>query len=216
VGFTEKQIRRMMTPVRADRVKERQGQTYVPAHEVKAELIRTFGPGNWDSVIHDVTLVYESSFENPERGNKTYWTVCYRVACTITVRDYDGNQVCQFTEYHAEENAPQPNRGEAHALALTSCASYALRRAAIGLGDNFGLHLYDNGSLSPLVKGTLELTERYPAPKQAPETPQDTLTDAQRAALTNSLGAVEVAGSPQDATQATAPVPAEDSEMAPV
>jgi hypothetical protein len=42
-------------------------------------------------------------------------------------------------------------------MALTSAESYALRRAAISLGDNFGLHLYDKGSLAPLIAGTLAL-----------------------------------------------------------
>jgi hypothetical protein len=151
---------------------------------VRAELIRVFGPGNWDSTIHDVTLVYENQVTGSD--NKERWVVCYRAACTLRVRDYEGNQICEFTEYHAEENAPQPNRGEAHALALTSVESYALRRCAIGIGDAFGLHLYNEGSQSALVKGTLMITDYWG------ETPQQDLSDEQRAALSKSLGATEV------------------------
>ncbi len=44
-------------------------------------------------------------------------------------------------------------------MAITSVESYALRRAAIGLGDRLGLGLYDNGETKPLVKGTLQLTD---------------------------------------------------------
>jgi len=206
VGLTQKQIRRLLTPVRGDRTKRTQGNTYVPAHEVKAELSRIFGPGNWDSSIHDVQLIYETSFENPERGNKTYWTVCYRAACTLRIRDYRGNDVCTFTEYHAEENAPQPNRGEAHALCLTSVESYALRRAAIGLGDAMGLHLYNDGSLAPLIKGTLMMEEVF---GEAPRQPaQDTLTAEQTAALQNSLGATVVREEP-----AETPAPATDEAL---
>src|SRR4249919_3900395 len=195
MSLTEKQVKRLITPVRQGRIKQKQGLSYVPAHEVRAELTRIFGPGNWDSTVHSVELVYESSFENPDKGNKTYWTVCYRAAVTLQIRDYYGNPVAQFTEYHAEENAPQPNRGEAHALALTSVESYALRRAAIGLGDAFGLHLYRDGQLGPLVKGSLVTTDpdsplyNGDTPTIASNTP---LTEEQRKVLADSLGATVV------------------------
>ena len=205
--ITEKQVKRLLTPVRADRTKRTQGNTYVPAHEVKAELSRVFGPGRWDSTVHDVTLIYETSFENPDKGNKTYWTVCYRAACTLRVRDYQGCLIAEFTEYHAEENAPQPNRGEAHALCLTSVESYALRRAAIGLGDAFGLHLYNDGSLAPLIRGTLMNEEVFGlSPSGAP---QEALTDEQTAALQNSLGAVVVSDEPREPAETAAPAEAE-------
>ena len=55
-------------------------------------------------------------------------------------------------------------------MALTSCESYALRRAALDFGDSFGLHLYDGGSMVPLIKGTLLLADPdsplYEAPKE--------------------------------------------------
>lgn len=164
--MTQKQIERTLMPVRKDRILTTQGMSYIPQQEVRAELTRTFGPGNWDSAIHSVELVYETSFE---KGDKTYWLACYRAACTLRVRDYNGEPICEFTEYHVEENAPQPNRGEAHALALTSVSSYALRRAAIGIGDNMGLHLYNKGSHNPIVRGTLMLTEFYGIEPEKPK-----------------------------------------------
>lgn len=160
--LSAEQIRRTLNPVRQDRIESRKQSgrslSYVPQHEVRAELTRTFGPGNWDSQVHDVTLLYENEVPKKD-GNGTNWVACYRAACTLNIRDYEGNHVASFTEYHAEENMPNPNRGEAHAMALTSVESYALRRAAIGLGDNFGLHLYNQGSTAPLVRGTLALTD---------------------------------------------------------
>jgi len=201
--LTQKQVKRLLTPVRQNRTKQTQGNTYVPAHEVKAELSRVFGPGNWDSKVHGVELIYETSFENPDKGNKTYWTVCYRAACTLRVRDYQGWPVAEFTEYHAEENAPQPNRGEAHALCLTSVESYALRRAAIGLGDAFGLHLYADGSLAPLIRGTLMNEEVFGV--GTIEAVQGPLSDDQRAVLENSLGATIVSEEPGEAPEDPAP-----------
>lgn len=194
-GFTRTQVDRLLAPVRPSRIEQTRGQSYVPQYEVRAELSRVFGFGNWDSHIHDLTLIYETE----EEGNdgKFRWKVCYRAACTLTIRGYDGQQICQFTEYHAEESAPQPSRGEAHALAVTSVESYALRRAAINLGDTFGLHLYKDGQVAALVKGSLVLTDTesplyVPGSNVAPTEP--VITDEQRATLENSLGATEVSG----------------------
>jgi hypothetical protein len=191
VPLTAGQVRRLLSPVRPDRIEKVRGMSYVPQFEARAELSRVFGPTNWDATVHDVTLLYE---DTEDRNGKTYWRVAYRAACTLVVRDYDGEQLCSYTEYHAEENAPQPSRGEAHALALTSVESYALRRCCINLGDAFGLHLYRDGQLTPLVKGTLLTTDPdsplYVEGTESPPTP--VLTDEQKTVLTNSLGAVPV------------------------
>jgi hypothetical protein len=194
VPFTKTQVDRILTPVRPSRIESTRGQSYVPQYEVRAELSRVFGPGNWDSHIHDLTLLYEDDYE---KDGKTYWKVCYRAACTLTIKDYEGNPICQYTEYHAEESAPQPSRGEAHALAVTSVESYALRRAAINLGDTFGLHLYKDGQITGLVKGSLMLTDPdsplySPSATPPPTADSGPLTEEQRQVLANSLGAQEI------------------------
>lgn len=176
--LTRTQIARLLKPVRADRVETKQNRSYVPQHEVRAELVRIFGPGNVDHTMHDPVLIYETRIADgdpqfPKNANAPYYYVaCYKAGCTLRVRDYAGNDVAEFTEYHIEENAPLPNRGEAHAMAVTSAQSYALRRAAISLGDALGLHLYNNGSLAPLIGGSLQLVGDpdapfYVAPKAA-------------------------------------------------
>jgi hypothetical protein len=156
MSLTKAQVTRLLTVRPEGTFEAKQGLTYMPTHEVKAELSRIFGPGNWDHTIHDVRLLWESS-EDVTKGSttKTMWRACYLVACTLRVRDYEGSPIFETTEYHAEANSNLPDRGEAHAMAVTSAESYALRRAALDLGDAFGLHLYDNGSKAPLVKGTL-------------------------------------------------------------
>lgn len=189
--LTPAQANRLLTPVVASRIEEVRGNSYVPQYEVRAELSRVFGFGNWDSNIHDVTCIYEIE---DERANGTYWKVCYRAACTLTIRDYEGNQICQYTEWHAEESAPQPSRGEAHALALTSVESYALRRAAINLGDTFGLHLYRDGQRSQLIRGTLLFTDPD-SPMHDPEFGKPVVTPEQQKVLANSLGAQPISGS---------------------
>lgn len=191
--LTAGQIKRLLTPVRPDRIEKVRGQSYVPQFEVRAELSRVFGFGNWDSRIHDMTLIYETEEEGSD--GKMRWKVCYRAACTLSIRDYEGAPLCEFTEWHAEESAPQPSRGEAHALAMTSVESYALRRACINLGDTFGLHLYREGQLGPLIKGTLQTTDPDSplyVPGDTPPPNNPVITPEQQAVLTASLGAVEI------------------------
>lgn len=191
--LTKTQIARLLRPVRADRVEQKQGKAYVPQHEVRAELIRIFGPGNVDHTMHKPELLYEyeqegSGFDaqgNMKNPGKQYWITCYQVGCTLRVRDYQGRPVAEFTEYHTEENSPLPNRGEAHAMAVTSAQSYALRRAAISLGDALGLHLYNGGSVAPLVGGTLQLQGDPDAPYYTPpQPPQAPAGDANTAPAT--------------------------------
>jgi hypothetical protein len=109
------------------------------------------------------TLLYETHLvkgdeQYPEKGTKpSYWVTCYKAGCNLRVFDYDGELIYDCLEWHIEENAPLPNRGEAHAMACTSAQSYALRRAALSLGDALGLHLYEKGQAEAFVRGTLLL-----------------------------------------------------------
>ena len=205
--LTAAQVKRMLTPVRADRVEQKQGLAYVPQQEVRAELIRTFGPGRTDHTMHEPRLIYETRIikgdeQYPAKGTKpTYYVVAYMVGCTLRAYDYDGFLVYECTEYHVEECAPLPNRGEAHAMAVTSAESYALRRAALNLGDNMGLHLYNKGSAAPLVMNTLALAD--------PESPLHAVRPAN---ATESGAGVTTPGSGSEAQSAQpAPSPAVSS-----
>lgn len=181
MGLTRRQVERLVKAIDQGFVENKQGMSYMAQHEVRAELTRIFGFGNWDSQVESMDRLYERTVEQgdsqyPRNGKgQPYYVTCYMAAVRLNIRDYDGNPVCSFVEYHVEENAPLPNRGEANAMAATSVASYALRRAAIGLGDRLGLGLYDKGSTAALVKGTLQLTDPqsplYVKGEDAPEPP---------------------------------------------
>lgn len=167
--LTQAQILALVAGIDPGHVEVKRGMSYMAQYQVRAELTRIFGYGNWDSQVEEMTLLYEKQIlkgggdpQYPTTGKAPeYWVVAYRAAVRLNIRDYWGLPICSFVEYHAEENAPQPNRGEAHALAMTSVESYALRRAAIGLGDRLGLGLYhDKGSTAPLVLRTLQLDDR--------------------------------------------------------
>lgn len=165
MGLTKAQVARLSKAIDPSHVEKKQGLSYMAQHEVRAELTRIFGYGNWDSQVESMDLLYETELakgmpQYPQKGDgRPYYVVAYRASVRLNIRDYQGEPVASFLEYHAEENAPLPNRGEAHAMAITSVESYALRRAALGLGDRLGLGLYNNGQIIPLVKGTLQLID---------------------------------------------------------
>lgn len=183
--LTKKQLARLVQAIDPSHVESKRGMSYMAQHEVRAELTRIFGYGNWDSQVEEMTLLYETRLEKgdpqyPSKGTGApYYVSCYKASVRLNIRDFHGQHVCSFVEYHAEENAPLPNRGEAHAMAITSVQSYALRRAAIGLGDRLGLGLYNKGGTLALVKGTLQLADEEspqytaPAKKAATETTPD-------------------------------------------
>lgn len=188
-GLTRAQVERLTKAIDPNHVENKRGMSYIAQHQARAEMNRIFGFGNWDSQVDEMNLLYETILEqgHPQypknaKGGAPYFVAAYKAAVTVNIRDYWGNHIATFREYHVEENAPLPNRGEAHAMAVTSVESYALRRALIGLGDRLGLGLYNNGQVHPLVLGTLQLTDKesplYIAPPDTQGTPEPPAQDA--------------------------------------
>lgn len=153
--LTFEQIEELVKAINPAYVDKKQKLTYLAQHQARAEMNRIFGYGNWSVDAEDAFLLYET--QQAGKDGKERWVVAYRIRVTVEIRDYWGMPVASYTGVHAEENAPQPNRGEAHALALTSVDSYALRRALINLGDRFGLGLYNGGSTAPHGQYTSQL-----------------------------------------------------------
>lgn len=155
-----RQLEELVKAINPAYVETKQKLTYLAQHQARAEMNRIFGYGNWDVDAGEPTLLYE--YEAPGTGanaGKNYWRVGYRIKITVDIRDLWGMPVASYTGLHAEQNAPQPDRGEAHALALTSVDSYALRRALINLGDRFGLGLYAGGSQAAHGIYTIQLED---------------------------------------------------------
>lgn len=156
--LTFAQVEELVKAINTQYVATQQNMTYLAQHQARAEMNRIFGYANWDVEAAEPVLLYETQEQGTgNKANKTYWKVAYRIAVTVRIRDLWGMPLAEYTGVHAEENAPQPNRGEAHALALTSVDSYALRRALINLGDRFGLGLYNGGSTAPHGQYTVQL-----------------------------------------------------------
>jgi hypothetical protein len=148
--INDEQYSQLLKPLNPSRVAKRTGGgnkslSYLEAWDVKAHLIRIFGFGAWSADVLDTQLAYE---EQTDKGN---WSVGYKVVLRLTLPTLG----CTYTEA-AVGSAMLGQRGEAHDMAIKTAESDALKRAAINLGTQFGLSLYDNGSTKDVVGKTLD------------------------------------------------------------
>lgn len=150
--LTNEQITQLLTPLPESRVRHNRGQAYVEAWDVRRWLIRIFGFGGWSFEVVESQLVRELEHKN---GDKSRWTAVYRVTGRLIIRDTAGREVMRFEDGAAASSDNQPNIGDAHDNALKGAMSGALKRCAVNLGDQFGLSLYNNGGIDPVVIRTI-------------------------------------------------------------
>jgi len=147
--LNDRQYEQLLKPLNESRVAKR-GQagrqlSYLEAWDVKAHLIRIFGFGGWSADVLESTLAFE------DKNEKGQWNVGYKVTLRLSIPTLE----CTYTE-SAVGSANLPQRGEAHDMAIKTAESDALKRAAINLGTQFGLSLYNNGSMRDVVVQTLD------------------------------------------------------------
>lgn len=150
------QIETLFKPLNSIRVAKRDGMSYLEAWDVIAHLTRIFGPLNWDKEVKEVVMIYDEFVNWTPRGQtipKSGYDVAYRSIVRLTIRSELGTKVSEDVATGQAQH--QPNRGDAHDLALKSAVSDALKRAAKDLGNQFGLSLYDSGSLKSVVGSSL-------------------------------------------------------------
>lgn len=155
-GFTRAQVEQLLQPINTRRVlRDGKGHSHVSQQDVLAHLIRVFGFGNFDIDIIRVELVFEIPTEKLKDGKPipNRWDVCYRAMARLTIRDPHGNVICHY-EDGSTATAQNQTRGDGHDLAYKSAISLSKKRAAIALGDQFGLSLYNKGQTTALVRGT--------------------------------------------------------------
>jgi len=153
--LTNEQHEILLKGINPSRIAQRQGGggrslSYLEAWDVKAHLNRIFGFLNWSADVLDATLAFEQ-----ETNGK--WNVGYKVILRLRITGYEDENPEGWATYTeaAIGSATLPQRGEAHDMAIKTAESDALKRAAINLGDQFGLSLYNNGSTTPVVVKTL-------------------------------------------------------------
>lgn len=153
MSLTGEQVSTLLEPIRPARVFSAQGQSHIPAFDVAAHLTRIFGFGGWDKEILSLSLVCEG--DHMSTNNKVIYEVTYSCTLRLSIRDPQGYKVAHWDD-GACGSANLPQKGEAHDMAMKSAISYALKRcAAFGLGDQFGLSLYNKGATGALLKKTL-------------------------------------------------------------
>lgn len=154
--FTGEQTKQLLQPINPRRVLRANNQSHLSQQDVLAHLIRVFGFGGFDvHIIQGPDLIFESETD----GGR--WTVCYRAFVRLTIKDEKGMSVAQYEEGSTGTAINQPRREDAHDLAMKSALSLAKKRAAIHLGDQFGLSLYNKGQTAALVVGTKVLPKGY-------------------------------------------------------
>jgi hypothetical protein len=163
--LTPEQVRVLLQPIRPSRVYKAQGQSHVAAFDVTAHLNRVFGFDGWDKEVVALDLVHEHLAGEPPKVRA--W-VTYRCVMRLTVRDPDGRVVKVVEEAATGSASNMPTVGDAHDFAVKNAISYALKRCAKDLGDQFGLSLYDRGSVAPLVGKTLVTREAEPPAGEVP------------------------------------------------
>lgn len=155
-GFTGQQVEMLLRPIKTRRVMHAQGQAHIPAYDVVAHLNRLFGFDGWDKTIKSIELVEERSVESNKDGKaRTGWYVTYRCLMQLVVRDPAGNVVLTREDGACGSASNLPSLGDAHDFAYKNAISYALKRCAKDLGDQFGLSLYNKGATGALVGTTL-------------------------------------------------------------
>lgn len=148
--FTAEQVDVLLRPIKSSRVYQAQGQSHVAAYDVTAHLSRMFGFDGWDKEIVSLELVRER-LGHDTKTDKKGWYVTYRCVMRLTIYSPSG-QVAKVIEEGATGSAAnQPEYGDAHDLAMKNAISYAIKRCAKDLGDQFGLSLYGGGSQRALV-----------------------------------------------------------------
>ncbi len=139
------QTEQLLQPVHPDRVLFKRGLAYLEAYEVKAHLNRVFGFAGWSEEVLRTT-----SQERASKGT-------IHVLCEAHVRLTIHAGPAAYSDVGvAGEHGPSEDWAGIHHRAVTAAAASAFKRAASNLGDQFGLSLYGDGSLDPIVRHTLE------------------------------------------------------------
>jgi recombination DNA repair RAD52 pathway protein len=150
------QIEQLLKPIHPSRVMVLDGMSHLAAYDVRAHLTRIFGFAGWSAELTDLTLIHD--LDTTTRAGKPARKVAYRATVKLSIASHGTFAV--YTEAAVGESTmPDFKHGDAHDMAIKTAESQALKRAAVNLGDQFGLGLYIKGHdpLNPpsVVKGTL-------------------------------------------------------------
>ncbi|MFI7278493.1 Rad52/Rad22 family DNA repair protein [Streptomyces sp. NPDC049879] len=178
------------------------GNAHVEGWDVRAALTRIFGFGMWSEVITERRLIQERFIPTDDadktRGN---WHVSWAVSILLTCWDAHGAPLGPF-EGTTIETGKMPQLGGAHELARKAAATVALKRAAINLGNQFGLSLYRKPP-----KGAADRRPRTKAVTRTLQPGADVDAAADRAPVEPSVADTEAPATVPDAPAAAVATP---------
>lgn len=172
--LTTDQIKLLSDRIHGGRVQTRNGNSYVEQWDIRRTLTKVFGLGGWDFRIVSLDLVSArctppvKDARNPSDAVKgqRHWAT-YKCVASLTVKDRYGRPIATFEDGAVGGSQNQPSEEDCHDQAAKSAVSGALKRCAVNLGDQFGLSLYNGGSLDPVVGWTLGRHAHGPGGKLA-------------------------------------------------
>lgn len=161
--LTKEQMAALVAPLNAARVKSRsqggRSLSYLEAWDVKATLVRVFGFGGFSAETTSSEII-KIETDIPKRSGQG--TTAFRVTAMCTVRltihgraeDGSREDVIYTDSAVAAQSGADP--GEVADFAVKTASSDALKRCAIHLGTQFGLSLYNDGSVFDVIRVVLE------------------------------------------------------------
>jgi recombination DNA repair RAD52 pathway protein len=155
-GLDQLQLEALMLPLHVSRVKHRsQGGrdlSYVEAHDVRSMLIRIFGFGGFSIETVEARPVTLDR-RNPDGTGHHVVTAMAHVRLIIPSLEAVYSEVAAATQ-------TGPVLGDVLDFALKTAVSDATKRCAVNLGTQFGLSLYNDGSLDECVRVIFEPEQR--------------------------------------------------------
>lgn len=174
--LTDTQLGKLASDLHPDRVakldKGRTKLSYLEAWDVKATLIRIFGFGGFSAeadlceIVRIEDNVPKTDWQVPPGGSKkekvtlpieftpdgkqVFGTANFRVTVRLRVKLTIHQLGAVYAEWAAASQTG-PDVGEVTDFAIKTAESDALKRAAIYLGSQFGLSLYNDGATRDVV-----------------------------------------------------------------
>lgn len=149
----------LMSPLNPARVSKRDNMSYLEAWDVKASLIKVFGFGGFSSELVESEILDYREVAQVRNPSKMNWKVTAKAVVRLTIHQTGA----VYTEA-AIAGSSQPDITESMDMAIKSAESDALKRAAIFLGTQFGLSLYNAGRTTDIVQRVFAPDQIWPRP----------------------------------------------------
>jgi recombination DNA repair RAD52 pathway protein len=172
--LSDQQLDFLLGDLQESRVRQRdtpgskQKMSYLAAWDVRRVLLIVFGFGGWSGAVDDTKIVriednlpkfkWVGKYPNAKK-ELIEGEYNYRVTVQVTYSLYVHQLGTIFTEVAiASQTGADP--GDVADFAAKTAASDAMKRCAMNLGTQFGLSLYDDGSLADVVKTSFSAGQR--------------------------------------------------------